>query len=343
VIDSRAELETRLKSYHELALKLILAVVPSAEPARYLYDLIPSYPLRPGKGLRPALCMATCQAHSGRLDAALNSAAALELAHNAFLVHDDVEDGSEVRRGLPTLHSEHGTAIAINVGDAMNALSLTPLMLNQNVLGPELTWLVFTEFEHMVRQSVEGQAIELGWVRDNVIDLTDVDYLRMTLKKTCWYTCIHPCRIGALIGQGSSDRLDRFNHFGYYMGAAFQIQDDLLNVAGAIRYGKEYAGDIFEGKRTLMLIHLINKADAVEKARLREFLALPRSDRGAADVTWVLERMVDHGSIIYGRSCARGLAGGALTAFEQAYASAPESEHKRLVHDIITYMVERDV
>jgi len=293
--------------------------------------------------LRPALCMATCQAHSGRLDAALNSAAALELAHNAFLVHDDVEDGSEVRRGLPTLHSEHGTAIAINVGDAMNALSLTPLMLNQTVLGPELTWLVFIEFEHMVRQSVEGQAIELGWVRDNVTDLTDVDYLRMTLKKTCWYTCIHPCRIGALIGQGSDERLDRFNHFGYYMGAAFQIQDDLLNVAGAIRYGKEYAGDIFEGKRTLMLIHLMNNADPLEKARLKEFLALPRSDRGAADVAWVLERMVDHGSIMYGRSCSRGLAGGALTAFEQAYASAPDSEHKRLVRDIITYMIERDV
>jgi geranylgeranyl diphosphate synthase, type II len=336
-------LEDRLRRYQEMALEVLLALVPAVEPAKYLYDLVPSYPKRAGKGLRPALCIATCRALSGNVEQVVHSAAALELAHNAFLVHDDVEDGSALRRGLPTLHAEHGVAIAINVGDAMNVLSLRPLMLNLPLVGPQVAWLVFNEFEHMVRQSVEGQAIELGWVRDNVVDLTDADYLRMSLKKTCWYTCIHPCRIGALIAQGSDEALDRFNRFGYFMGAAFQIQDDLLNLEGAIRYGKEWAGDVFEGKRTLMLIHLLNHSDAGEKRRLREFMSLPRDQRTTTDVAWVLERMDAHDSLAYGRSCARGLAGAALSEFERAYGSLPDSDDRRMVRDVIRYMVERDV
>ena len=75
-------------------------------------------------------------------------------------------------------------------------------------------------------------ALELGWVRENACELSDEDYLRMILKKTCWYTCIHPCRIGGLIGSGGAADLDRFNRFGYFMGSAFQIQDDLLNLVG---------------------------------------------------------------------------------------------------------------
>ena len=88
------------------------------------------YPLREAKGLRPALCIATCRALGGSLEAVLPSAAVLELYHNAFLIHDDVEDGSERRRGMPTLHRDHGAPIAINVGDAMLGLALSPLLDN---------------------------------------------------------------------------------------------------------------------------------------------------------------------------------------------------------------------
>ena len=89
-----------------------------------MYELVPTYPSRPGKGLRAALCLATCGALGGRLERALNSAVAVELFHNAFLIHDDVQDESESRRGGPTLHAEHGVGIAVNVGNAMNLLAL---------------------------------------------------------------------------------------------------------------------------------------------------------------------------------------------------------------------------
>jgi geranylgeranyl diphosphate synthase type II len=305
---------------------------------------VADYPGRGGKALRPALVLATCQAFGGAPRDALGPAVAIEMVHNAFLVHDDVEDGSEYRRGRPTLHAEHGLGIAVNVGDAMNVLSIRPLMENLAVLGPAMTWHVFEEIQHMVLQSVEGQAMELGWVRDNSCRLDDDDYLRMTLKKTCWYTCIHPCRIGALVADGSNRDLDRFNRFGFFMGAAFQIQDDLLNLVGdRRRYGKEIGGDVWEGKRTLMLIHVLNSASDEEHARLRRFLEKPRANRSATDIRWVYRLMSKYGSVDYGRERARELAEGAQAEFEIAYADAPLGDDRAFIEQIVFYMVQRDV
>jgi geranylgeranyl diphosphate synthase, type II len=333
-----------LEEFKSVTMRRLLQLLPDKEPRRYLYDLMPAYPLRSGKGLRPALCIATCRAFGGALEDVLDTAVAIELFHNAFLIHDDVEDGSEHRRGLPTLSAEQGLPIAVNVGDAMNVMSIRPLMFNLHRLGPRLTWAVFEEIEHMVRESVEGQALELGWVHDNLCDeLDEADYLRMTLKKTCFYTCIHPCRLGALIAQGPGSDLERFNRYGYFMGAAFQIQDDMLNLLGDVRYGKEIAGDIFEGKRTLMLIHLLRSCGAGERDRLRDFLSTPRPQRTAADVGWVFERMRHYGSFDHARSTARVLAGAALAEYEGLYAGLPKSPDRDFLRDVVLYMIEREL
>jgi geranylgeranyl diphosphate synthase type II len=166
----------------------------------------------------------------------------------------------------------------------------------------------------------------------------------MTLKKTCWYTCIHPCRIGALIATGEPLKLDRFNRFGYYMGAAFQIKDDILNLTGdRKRYGKEIGGDIFEGKRTLMLVHCLNHCTRTEKRRLRAFLATPRRRRLRRDVRWVYQLFEQYDSIAYARSAARQLAGAALREFFVAYGDIPDSEDKTFVRRLTVYMIERDL
>jgi geranylgeranyl diphosphate synthase type II len=260
--------ERRLAEYRDLTYRALLKQLPSREPRRYLYNLISDQLSHAGKGLRPALCIATCRAFGGSIEQALPSAVSIELLHNAFLVHDDIEDGSLYRRNRTALYVEEGLPIAVNVGDAMNALSVASLIENIPVLGAELAYRIFHESLHLILQSVEGQALELGRTRDNVLSLDQDDYLRMVLKKTCWYTCIHPCRIGALIGSAGRVDADRFNLFGFLLGAAFQIQDDILNLVGDRSiYGKEILGDIWEGKRTLMLVHAVHRFRARHPAR----------------------------------------------------------------------------
>ena len=343
-LDRYAAVKNKLQRYNKITIDALLAYLPEKEPRRHLYDLVSSYPTRPGKGFRPGLCLATCRAFGGDEKRALRSAVAIELFHNAFLVHDDIEDGSEFRRGGPTLHQEHGMPVALNVGDAMFVLSMRPLMENLLNLGPQMTWDVFTEIEHMVHQSVEGQAMELGWVADNECNLSEDDYLRMTLKKTCWYTIIHPCRIGGLIAKGRTINLDRFNRFGYFMGAAFQIQDDLLNLVGELeKYGKEISGDIYEGKRTVPLIHLLNQATVDEQRKLRHFLSLPRAQRPEGQVQWIHGLMVRYGSMEHAKACAAQLAGAALKEFNVAYGDQPPSADKQFIENIILYMIERDI
>lgn len=337
-------LQGHLARYRELTLHGLLTAIPDREPRRYLYDPLVSHLSRMGKGLRPALCIVTCRACGGAEEDALQSAVALEMLHNAFLVHDDVEDESEYRRSLPTMCSEHGVPIAVNAGDALNALSLKLVRDNMSRLGPDTTWHILQEFEHLMLQSLEGQAMELGWIRDNRTDILPDDYLAMALKKTCWYSFIHPCRIGALIAQRNNTDLDRFNRFGYFMGIAFQVQDDILNLVGdSLKYGKEIGGDLWEGKRTLMLIHLLQNCQAGEGERLRGFLSLRRNERKGSEVQWILDRMHHYASIDYARSVAKQFVEATLHEFDRAYGSLPESEDKAFIALLVRYMIDRNL
>lgn len=334
---------TRLAMYRDISLDRLVSSIPDRQPKKYLYDLVTMYPERGGKGFRPGLCLAVNKIFGGNDGDAMNTAVALELYHNAFLVHDDIEDESEDRRGLPTMHAEFGIPIALNVGDAMNVLTIKPLMNNMHTLGPQLTWIIFNEIEHMVLESVEGQAMELGWRRDNTCKLKEEDYMQMILKKTCWYTCIHPIRLGALIGSKGKVDADIFNRFGYYLGAAFQIQDDLLNLEGERKkYGKEIGGDILEGKRTLMIIHLLNNCNSKERKEMKQFLLLPRKERTPEKTALVMEWMYKYNCFDYGKNAAKNLAGAALKEFYTIFGGQPESEEKQFLENMILYMINRD-
>jgi len=332
-----------LADYRKRVLAVMQRYIPDKEPRRYLYDLAKVYPSRPSKGLRPALCIASALAHGSTLSDALPTAASLELVHNAFLIHDDVEDRSQQRRGAATIQAEFGPSIAVNVGDAMNAMSIRPLADNCDLLGPTVAGEIMLEFESMVRHTVEGQAIELGWIRDRVSDLKPSDYFRMVLKKTCYYTCIYPLRTGAIVG--TRRRLVHgFEYFGYYLGASFQIQDDLLNLIGdEAVYGKEIGGDLLEGKRTLMLIHLRSHARRGDRGVVDDYLVSDPLTRTSSDCRRILQLMEKYGSLDYARSSARALCGAAIREFHVAFGGQPESTAKEFIRNLIPYMVTRTV
>jgi geranylgeranyl diphosphate synthase type II len=315
--------------------------LPKGEPRRYLYDLLPDYPGRGGKMMRPALCLAAARAFGASVDQAVLTAVSIELLHNALLIHDDIEDESEERRGRPALNALYGAPLALNIGDALGLASLRPLVDNVERLGARLAAAVFAETERMAWETVEGQALELGWRRDNAQDVSEADYLAMVMKKTCWLTTIHPLRVGALIATRGHADLDGLTRFGFFLGAAFQIYDDILNLEPDENYGKEIDGDLYEGKRTLMLIHVAREAAPEERRRLFAFLGQPRLAREAGEVAWVRELMQRHGAIDRARSVARGLAGAALHEFAVGFAGLPDSRDKRFIAGVASWIFRR--
>jgi geranylgeranyl diphosphate synthase, type II len=274
-----------------LVLEEIRGFIP--KNSRYqsvLYEIMLDYPMREAKALRPALCIAACRSLGGSLEGVLKSAATLEFYHNAFLIHDDIEDGSEKRRDQPTLQRKHGVPIALNVGDAMLALALEPMLDNTRLLGMGKALRILQCVSRMARESAEGQALELSWIREGRFSLRDQDYLRMVHKKTSWYTFIAPLQIGAIAAGAPAASIELLGRFATLLGLAFQIQDDVLNlVANEGAYGKEILGDLWEGKHTLILMHALERAKRSERARA---LSILKKQRPGSAASGGLEREV---------------------------------------------------
>jgi geranylgeranyl diphosphate synthase, type II len=331
-----------LREYGDLTRAALAKYLPSREPRRYLYDLLSDYPQRGGKMMRPSMCIAAARLFGAPLENAIYTAVAIEMLHNALLIHDDIEDGSEKRRGRPTLHLLHGVPLALNAGDTLTLMSFKPLLENRVRIGERLTLRIIEETERMARECAEGQAMELGWRRYNTTEIGDADYLEMVLKKTCWLATIYPVRVGALIGSRDSVDLDPFVRYGFFLGAAFQIQDDLLNLVGDDSYGKEIDGDIWEGKRTLMLIHTIQESTTKERERLSAILCRSREGRTLSEVRWIRKLMNKYGCTEYARKIAHGLAGAALHEYSLISAGLPDSRDKRFLEQMVTWVIERN-
>lgn len=330
-----------LADYGARAQQALKAWLPDDEPRSYLYSLLADYPLRGGKMMRSSLCLAAACALGASVEDALPSAVSIELMHNALLVHDDIEDASDERRGRPTLHAMHGVPLALNAGDAMALLSLRPLKSNVDRLGFRTALRIFEETERTAWESAEGQALELGWQRDNRVDLGEEDYLQMVLQKTCWLGTIHPLRVGCLIGGRGRLPLDPLVRIGFFFGTAFQIQDDLLNLEAGPAYGKERDGDLYEGKRTLMIIHALRHAKPAERERLTRFLARERRARTPAAVEWAHALLTRTGAFEHARGVARGLAGAALFEFDEYFKNVPDSRDRRFIRSLLTWVLER--
>src|ERR1700675_3439077 len=145
-----------LNEYGAMTRAALRDYLPVREPRRHLYDLVADYPLRGGKMMRSSLCIAAACAFGARPQDALDVAVSIELLHNALLIHDDIEDGSEQRRGRPTLHVEHGLPLALNAGDTLTLVSLRPLLENHRRFGADLAMKLVHETERMALTSAEG-------------------------------------------------------------------------------------------------------------------------------------------------------------------------------------------
>ena len=302
------------------------------------YGLLRAYPLRRGKLLRGRLLVLSAEAFGAPLAVAIELAAALELFQNWVLVHDDVEDGSDERRGEPALHRTAGVPVAINVGDALHVYMWD--LLHRIDLPAAAAAGVREEFLNTIHRTAEGQHLDLTWVAGGRLDVTEEDYLRMVVLKTARYTVTAPLRLGA-IAAGLAPP-EAFASAGADLGAAFQIRDDVLNLTPASEgYGKEFAGDLYEGKRTLVLAHLFARASAAERRVLADGLTKPRGRRTREDVDAILALIHRHGSLAYAQARAEALARSGLEALERGLKTAPDDAAAGRVLALMRTLTER--
>jgi geranylgeranyl diphosphate synthase type II len=334
--------EQLIREYGELAREAMLEFLPDREPRRYLYDLVDEYPRRGGRLMRPTLCIASACAHGATVSQAMKCAVSIELLHNGLLVVDDIQDGSEERRGLPSLHARYGVPLTINVGSTMTVLSLVPLLESVATCGPFVALRVVDEAVRTAQACAEGQALELGWRLENRVDLDELDYLGMVTRKTSSYSTIFPVHAGALIGTRRSQVDPRLLHYAHFLGAAFQVQDDVLNIDGDHhRYGKELGGDLLEGKRTLLTIELLRRCNNEERRQVVRFLGNPREKKTSADLARMTALLRKYACIDYARRFAQNLLGAAWCALERYARVLPPSRDLDFLFGIIPWVIEQ--
>jgi geranylgeranyl diphosphate synthase type I len=300
--------EEYLDCYAEKVGEIINTYIPQGthpDMDKYLYTPLFAYSKNGGKRHRPLICFAACLAVGGNVDLATSAAAAIEHFHTAALIHDDIADEAELRRGEPCLHLTEGLGLAINMGDLALTLVNGTVMDDPN-LDDSIKIRVVNELIKMTRHTVEGQALDIGWARDGRYDITPEDYLVMATHKTAHYSGAVPLAIGAIVGGGSETEIEALRNYGLDTGLAFQIQDDLLNLIGTEESTKkDFRNDITEGKRTLIVVHALNHLEGEKRARLIEILS--SKERRPQVLAEAVALMEESGSIEYARNYAENL------------------------------------
>lgn len=254
--EKRALIEKTLQQAYEKQFSSV-ATQTHTDLAQYLYHPIERFTCAGGKRIRPLLCLLGAQAYGDNEQDALVVGCAIEHFQTAALIHDDIADESDLRRGEPCVHITHGIGPAVNCGDLELAYVFGILENLENV-NDATRLAIYQGLFDMTHKTIQGQALDLGWARDQRWDITPDDYFYMAAHKTAYYSCAYPLVLGGLCANASIEQLEPLWQFGILCGLAFQIQDDLLNLIGDKEaQGKDFMSDITEGKRTLVVIHAL--------------------------------------------------------------------------------------
>lgn len=284
-----------------------------------------------GKRLRPALCLATCQALGGDVRQAVPAAAAVELVHNFSLVHDDIEDNSQKRCDRPAVWKVWGAAQAINVGDSLHALSRLALqrMLEAGVSADRVLWATRL-LDEATLHLCEGQSLDIMY--QETVDVGIEDYYTMARGKTA---ALIACamQLGGIVATGDAGIVDTLGDVGTGLGTAFQIHDDVLDMTGE---DETLAGDIQDKKKTYPVVYALEKGMPRAKEELRRIYGQEKLSQ--KDVERVVSILRETQSIRFAREASR-------TSYEEAiaaYERLPIGNDLKAVQQIARFMVERD-
>ncbi len=324
MVDLHAEIEKRKEIVEDYLEELF-----HKKEEHILWELMSIYPMAGGKKLRPFLAMISAGACGAEEERAIHLGVATELIHNFTLVHDDIMDDDEIRRGIETVYKREGLSSAINAGDALFALAFE--ILSRTECGDFKSLL--SEVACSVVRVAEGQEEDMRFERS--FDISEDEFIRMIEKKT---SCLFQAcaKGGAIVAGASKEQIKHMGEYARKMGIAFQIQDDYLDLVGEQdKLGKPVGSDIRAGKRTLMIIHALDVLDKKEKEQLIDIL---NSDKNRVnEVNTALDLIEDCGALDYAKQTADRYAAEAKEELKEL----PESKYKDILESLVDLMVRR--
>ncbi|MBO5801354.1 MAG: polyprenyl synthetase family protein [Alistipes sp.] len=239
-----------------------LAQMQTPEEPELLYAPIIYSMSGGGKRLRPVLLLITTEAFGGDIEEAMPAALAVEIFHNFTLLHDDIMDNADVRRGKPSVFAKWGGNVALLSGDAMLITAYKHLAR----VSPEVLPRVMTIFSDMALEVCEGQQYDMDF--ETMEGVLVEDYMQMIERKTSALLS-GSAMIGATMAGASTNDIRKIYRFATELGIAFQLQDDVLDSYGDEALGKKIGGDILEGKQTFLMVQAMSRADEREREVLR--------------------------------------------------------------------------
>jgi geranylgeranyl diphosphate synthase type I len=289
------------------------------------------YPAAGGKRLRPLLATVASEAVGGKADAALPFGVALEMVHNFTLVHDDVMDEDETRRGIKTVHAAFGVPEAILSGDALFARAFE-VVLDSEVDDPKLVRLVDI-LARAVRLLAEGQQMDMDF--EDAKKVTSDQYMKMIeLKTAVLYSAA--AQGGAIVGGATSKQEEALAEYGRMIGLGFQIWDDVLDLeSDQATFGKPVLNDIRNGKKTLIVVQALEDLKGPERM---EFLSiLGKKNATTKELERARDILEEIGAISHATKVADGLISGA----KEKLSALVDSPHKKTLMAFADYMVKR--
>jgi geranylgeranyl pyrophosphate synthase len=296
---------------------------------------------RGGKRWRPSLFLLVCEALGKDPKEYLEYAIIPEVIHNGTLMIDDIEDQSELRRGDPCTYKLYGLDIAINSGNAMYYLPLLPLIKNRNQIKPDILIKAYEIYiSEMINLSF-GQAMDIAWHKGiaKADAISENDYLQMCAYKTGTLARM-AVKLAAVLSEAENDMIEKLGHFAEAIGIAFQIQDDILDLKGKEFTKKKgtRGQDISEGKRTLMVIYSLKRANSTDRKRLLEILTKhSRKDNLRHEAISLMEK---YGAIEYAKEYARKIV---KNSWKEINESLPASPAKEKLGKFAYYLIERKI
>jgi octaprenyl-diphosphate synthase len=292
-----------------------------------LVDSVTRYVLKQqGKQIRPLLVLLSAKVLGEVGDAVYRGAIMVELLHSATLIHDDVVDGAEMRRGIPSINALWKNKISVLIGDYLLSKGLLYSLENNDYRSLHLV-------SEAVRRMSEGEILQIQKTRS--LDITEEDYLSVIGDKTGSLIATS-CAIGAACANGSEQQVASLKSYGEFLGLAFQIRDDLLDYTGdSKKTGKQLGIDIKDRKITLPLIHALRRADKGEQDRIKSILksSKQRAVRSGDVIAFVRAK----GGLDYAAEVAEGFASKAMDSL----AGFPQSDARRSLELLIDFVMKR--